>query len=38
MDRRQTHSFKTRLLVRGFHALIRNGSFPSPINVGSISK
>ena len=26
--------FKTRLLRRGFHTLIRNVSFPSPTNVG----
>ena len=28
-------SFKTRLLGRGFHALIKNVSFYSPTNVGS---
>ena len=28
-------SFKTRLLERGFHALISNASFPSPTDVGS---
>ena len=27
--------FKTRLLGRGFHTLIRNVSFPSPTKVGS---
>ena len=27
--------FKTRMLGRGFHSLIKNVSFPSPINVGS---
>ena len=27
--------FKTRMLGRGFHILIRNVSFPSPIDVGS---
>ena len=32
---RQPHSFKTRLLGRGFHTLIRNVSFPSPTDVGS---
>ena len=29
------HGFKTRLLGRGFHTLIRNVSFPSPTEVGS---
>ena len=33
--RYQLHGFKTCLLGRGFHTLIRNISFPSPTNVGS---
>ena len=33
--RRQSHSIKTRMQGRGFHTLIRNASFPSPIEVGS---
>ena len=35
MYRRQPHGFKTRLLGRGFHTLIRYVSFPSPTDVGS---
>ena len=27
--------FKTRLLGRGFHTLIKNDSFPSPTDMGS---
>ena len=34
---RQSHSFKPRLLGRGFHTLIRNVSFSSPIDVGSLN-
>ena len=30
--------FKTRLLGRGFHTLIKNVSFPTPTNVGSLIK
>ena len=30
----QPHDFKTRLLGRGFHTLIRNVPFPSPTDVG----
>ena len=33
--RHQPHGFKTYLLVRGFHILISNASFPSPIDVRS---
>ena len=32
---RQPHGFKTCLLGRGFHTLIRNVSFPSPTDLGS---
>ena len=31
----QPHGFKTHLLGRGFHTLIKNVSFSSPTNVGS---
>ena len=33
--RHHPHGFKTRLLGRGFHTLIRNDSFTSPTDVGS---
>ena len=35
MYRHQPYGFKTCLLGRGFHTLIRKASFPSPTDVGS---